>query len=276
MNLKDVVAVVTGGASGIGETVATYFASNGAKVVIGDVVQESIDRVVGDIRAVGGNVVGVKTDVTKDADVAALMDTAVSTFGAINVVVPCAGIIRDGVMINTDKETGKVKRVMETDQFRAVIEVNLIGSFITLREAARRMVDNKWQGVLFTISSVNKVGQVGQINYSSTKAAVAIWPRILAGEFQMKGIKGIRVVSIAPGYVGTPMVKGMNQDALNEILKDVHIGRLIEPEEIARAIGMVVENEAFDGTCSRLREASPTAQGRSPNSPASLRFTNRK
>jgi 3-oxoacyl-[acyl-carrier protein] reductase len=159
------------------------------------------------------------------------------------------GIIRDGVMINTDRETGKVKRVMETDQFRAVVEVNLVGSFITLREAARRMVDNNWRGVLFTISSVNKVGQVGQINYSSTKAAVAIWPRILAGEFQMKGIKGIRVVSVAPGYVGTPMVRGMNQDALNEILKDVHIGRLIEPEEIARAIAMVVENEAFDGTC---------------------------
>ncbi|MEN6296744.1 MAG: SDR family NAD(P)-dependent oxidoreductase [Rectinema sp.] len=249
MKLKEVVAVVTGGASGIGETVAKYFASNGAKVVIGDVVQESIDRVVAEIKAAGGEVVGLKTDVTKDADVAALMDAAVSSFGAINVVVPCAGIIRDGVVINTDRETGKVKRVMETDQFRSVIEVNLIGSFITLREAARRMVDNKWQGVLFTISSVNKVGQVGQINYSSTKAAVAVWPRILAGEFQMKGIKGIRVMSIAPGYVGTPMVKGMNQDALNEILKDVHIARLIEPEEIARAIAMVVENEAFDGTC---------------------------
>jgi len=249
MKLKEVVAVVTGGASGIGETVAKYFASQGAKVMIGDVVQESIDRVVGEIKASGGAAAGLKTDVTKDPDVAALMDAAVANFGAINVVVPCAGIIRDGVVINTDKETGKVKRVMESDQFRAVIEVNLIGSFITLREAARRMVDHKWQGVLFTISSVNKVGQVGQINYSSTKAAVAIWPRILAGEFQMKGIKGIRVMSIAPGYVGTPMVKGMNQEALAEILKDVHIARLIEPEEIARAIAMVVENEAFDGTC---------------------------
>lgn len=249
MKLNDVVVVVTGGASGIGETVAEYFASNGAKVVIGDVVQESIDRVLAEIKGSGGVAAGLKTDVTKDADVAALMDTAVSKFGAINVVVPCAGIIRDGVVINTDKESGKVKRVMETDQFRSVIEVNLVGSFITLREAARRMVDNKWQGVLFTISSVNKVGQVGQINYASTKAAVAVWPRILTGEFQMKGIKGIRVMSIAPGYVGTPMVKGMNQDALAEILKDVHIARLIEPEEIARAIAMVVENEAFDGTC---------------------------
>ncbi|HNV37313.1 MAG TPA: SDR family oxidoreductase, partial [Rectinema sp.] len=84
---------------------------------------------------------------------------------------------------------------------------------------------------------------------ASTKAAVAVWPRILVGEFQMKGIKGIRAMSIAPGYVGTPMVKGMNQDALADIIKDIHIGRLVEPEEIAQAIAMIIENEAFDGTC---------------------------
>ena len=249
MKLDEVVAVITGGASGIGEAVSKYLASLGAKIVIGDIVQESIEKAVKDIETAGGSAAGLKTDVTKDAEVAALMDFAISKFGAINVVVPCAGIIRDGVMINTDRETGKVKRVMETDQFRSVVEVNLIGSFITLREAARRMVDNKWTGVLFTISSINKLGQVGQMNYASTKAAVAIWPKILVGEFQMKGIKGIRVMSIAPGYVGTPMVKGMNQDALADILKDVHIGRLIEPEEITHAISMIIENEAFDGTC---------------------------
>jgi Short-chain alcohol dehydrogenase of unknown specificity len=78
MKINEVVAVVTGGASGIGETVAKYFAAQGAKVVIGDVVQEQIDRVVGEIKAAGGKAVGVKTDVTKDADVAALMDTAVT------------------------------------------------------------------------------------------------------------------------------------------------------------------------------------------------------
>ncbi|OQB95105.1 MAG: Short-chain reductase protein NovJ [Spirochaetes bacterium ADurb.Bin110] len=249
MKLDEVVAVITGGASGIGEAVAKYLASHGAKIIIADVVQESIERVVKEIQAAGGAAAGLKTDVTKDAEVAGLMDFAILKFGAINVVVPCAGIIRDAVMINIDKETGKVKRVMETDQFRSVIEVNLIGSFITLREAARRMVDHKWQGVLFTISSVNKAGQVGQINYASTKAAVAVWPRILVGEFQMKGIKGIRAMSIAPGYVGTPMVKGMNQDALADIIKDIHIGRLVEPEEIAQAIAMIIENEAFDGTC---------------------------
>jgi 3-oxoacyl-[acyl-carrier protein] reductase len=248
MEIRDCAVVVTGGASGIGETVAKRLAARGASVMIGDIAPDRIRIVVEEIRVAGGAAEGMETDVTKDADVERLMDGAVSVFGRINVVVPCAGIIRDSLMINTDKATGKVKKVMDTETFRSVVDVNLVGSFITLREGARRMVDNGWKGVLFTISSINKVGQVGQINYSSTKAAVALWPKILCGEFHMKGISGIRVVGIAPGYVGTPLLKGMNQDALASLLQDVHIGRLIEPEEIADVMAVVIEQDAFDGT----------------------------
>jgi 3-oxoacyl-[acyl-carrier protein] reductase len=87
------------------------------------------------------------------------------------------------------------------------------------------------------------------MNYSSAKAALALWPKILCGEFQMRGVSNIRVVSVAPGYVGTPMVKGMNQDALQGILKGVHIGRLIEPSEIADIIAFAAQNDAVDATC---------------------------
>ncbi|PKL14127.1 MAG: 3-oxoacyl-ACP reductase, partial [Spirochaetae bacterium HGW-Spirochaetae-6] len=162
--------------------------------------------------------------------------------------IPSAGIIKDAMLFSLDKDTGKVKRKMSTEQFRQVVEVNLVGSFITLREGAERMINNGWPGVLFTISSINKEGQVGQLNYSSTKSAVALWPKILVGEFQNRGIKNIRIVGIAPGYVGTPMVKNMNQKALDEIITGVHIGRLIDPDEIALLIKSVVENEAIDGT----------------------------
>jgi 3-oxoacyl-[acyl-carrier protein] reductase len=249
MELKGLVAVITGGASGIGEAIAHYMAKQGVKVVLGDMNQEGIDRVVGDIKKAGGQAAGKALNVTSDEETAALMDFAIESFGAINVVIPCAGIIRDGLFLSTDKETGKVKKAMSTADFKAVIDVNLVGTFITLREAALRMVNNGWAGVLFTISSVQKVGGVGQLNYSSTKAAVAMWPKLLTGEFQMRGINNIRVVSIAPGYVGTPMVKGMDQGALSKILSGVHLARLIEPDEIANAIAFAVQNDAVDATC---------------------------
>lgn len=246
MNIQEQVVVVTGGASGIGEAVARYMASHGARVVIGDMNPEGVTRVVDELKAEGYQVAGAAVNVTKDDEVAGLMDFAIEQFKAINVVVPCAGIIRDGLFVSPDKETGKVKKFMSTEDFRLVLDVNLTGTFITLREAAMRMIDNQWGGVLFTISSIQKQGGVGQLNYSSTKAAVALWPKILVGEFAMRKITNIRVNSIAPGYVGTPMVRGMDQKALDKILAAVHLQRLVEPEEIAQSIGMVIQNDAID------------------------------
>ena len=249
MQIDNIVAVITGGGSGIGESIAINLAKQGAKIVLGDLNKEALEQVVHVITEAGGKATYQVCDVTKDEDVSALMDKAVETYGALNVVVPCAGIIQDGLMVSTDRETGKVKKTMTTDQFRKVIDINLTGAFITLREATVRMIDNRYKGVLFTISSVQKVGGVGQLNYSSTKAALAMWPKLLVGEFQMKNIKDIRVVSIAPGYVGTPMVKGMNRKALDSILSQVHLGRLIEPAEIADTIRYVITNEAINATC---------------------------
>jgi 3-oxoacyl-[acyl-carrier protein] reductase len=249
MEIKGAVAVITGGASGIGESVARTLAGLGAKVVIGDRDAAQLQRVAEAIEAAGGQVAYAKCEVTSDSDVADLMDLAIERFGSLNICVAAAGIIRDGLMLNVDRETGKVKKAMTTEQFKMVVDVNLVGSFITIREAALRMVNNGYKGLLVPISSVNKAGQTGQMNYSSTKAAIALWPKILVGEFQMRGVQGVRVVSIAPGYVGTPMVKGMNQDALGKILEGVHIARLIEPEEIANAVVFAAQNEAMDATC---------------------------
>ncbi len=259
MELKGAVAVITGGASGIGEAVARSMALKGVKIVIGDMDAKNLERVASEIVSAGGQAVWAKCNVTSDEDVAALMDLAIEKYGALNICVASAGIIKDGLMINLDKETGKVKKAMTTDQFKAVIDVNLVGSFITIREAAIRMANNGYKGLLVPISSVNKVGQTGQLNYSSSKAAVALWPKILVGEFQMRGIQNIRCVSIAPGYVGTPMVKGMNQEALAGILKGVHINRLIEPSEIADIIMFAAQNEAVDATCLEITGGLITA-----------------
>jgi 3-oxoacyl-[acyl-carrier protein] reductase len=248
MNIEGSVAVITGGARGIGLAVAKSLAAQGARVVLGDVLEDGLHQGVQDIRAAGGEAVAVVADVTRDEDVARLMETAVETFGSINVAFANAGIIRDGLMLIPDHQTGKVQRVLSTDDFRAVLEVNLVGAFITLREAARRMADNGWKGVLLVASSIHRSGQLGQINYSSTKAAVALWPKILAGELHMCGYDKIRVVGIAPGYTGTEGLKSLSPETLATVLKDVPLGRLVEPEELASIIKHVIENEAIHGT----------------------------
>jgi len=248
MQVQGSVVVITGGGSGIGEVVGKEMAKGGAKVVLGDMNQAGLDRVVGEIKAAGGEAVGVAGNVTKEEDVSNLMETAITKFGALNVVFANAGIIADGLVVDPDRTTGKVKRVMSLDAFKSVIEVNLVGAFLTVREAVRRMVDHGCKGVVILTSSINHTGQVGQINYSSTKASLALWPKILVGELAMRGLSGIRVAAIAPGYTATPILLGMNQEALNAILKDVHVGRLVEPAEIASAFRFIVENDAVDGT----------------------------
>lgn len=248
MEIKGSVALVTGGGSGIGEAVAKYFAKHGAKVAIVDMVQQNIDRVVSDIKEMGGEVIGIQANVTSEAETAKFIKATLEAFGKLNIAVTAAGIIRDGMMLSLDKETGKVSRKMGLDRWQPVIDVNLTGTFLTLRDAAEAMVNGGWEGLLVPISSVNKVGQVGQINYSSTKVADALMPKIIIGEFHMRGIRHIRCVGIAPGYTATTMLTGMNQDALKSLLADVHIGRLLDPDEIASMIGFCVENGALNAT----------------------------
>jgi len=249
MEIKGSVAVVTGGGNGIGEAVVKFLVKKGAKAVVVDMSQSNIDRVLKDIKAMGGEAIGVQANVTSEADTAKFFKAAVEAFGKVNIVVASAGIIKDGMMLNLDKETGKVSKKMGLDKWQPVLDVNLTGTFLTVRDGAECMVNGGWQGIIVPISSVNKCGQVGQLNYSSTKVADELLPKIVVGEFQMRGIKNIRVVAIAPGYVATPMVAGMNQEALKAICADVHIGRLIEPDEIAAAIAHACENEAIDATC---------------------------
>jgi len=248
MNIKNKVVVITGGASGIGAAVAIELAKLGAKIVLADMNEEGLNEKVAEIKNNGGEVIGIQTNVTNEEEVVKLMDTAIEKFGAINIVIPSAGIFRDAFMVNPDRETGKVFRSMSTSQFMDVINVNLLGTFLTLREASIRMIDNKCEGVLFTISSINKEGQLGQLNYSSTKASVALWPKILSGEFHAKKINGIRVVGIAPGYVETPILLGMKPEVLDSIIKDVTIGRLVKTKEIVGAIVFAINNGAITGT----------------------------
>jgi len=110
------------------------------------------------------------------------------------------------------------------------------------------MVNNDCKGLVCLVSSTGSLGTAGQINYSSSKAAMSVMPKILTAEFLRRGLADKnRCIAVAPGYAGTAMVKGMNQNTLDKILREVPIGRLIDPEEVATLVGDIYKNEALPG-----------------------------
>ena len=227
MDVKGKTVIITGSASGLGKSMALGFAKLGANVIVSDIRQESIDAVVDEIKSAGGNAFGIPGDVSNENDATNLMAEAVSKTGSLDVAILNAGILRDGLLVKVDKETGNVKGKMSLDQWQAVINVNLTGVFLTGREAAVQMINSKKGGVIIPISSVAMHGNPGQSNYSAAKAGVA---------------------GIAPGFIATEMVlKDMNPAALDKWKALIPIGRLGEPDEIFRTAQFIVENDLIDG-----------------------------
>lgn len=243
MDPKGKVIVVTGGAGGIGLETARLFVDVGAKVAIMDVDAEALETAVGDL---GGDVLGVECNVSDEASVEAAFDRVVEHYGRLDAAVLNAGILRDGLLIKVDRETGKIRGKMSLDQWQSVIDVNLTGVFLTGREAAVRMVNTGCKGVIVLISSIAKRGNIGQTNYSAAKAGVetlaVVWGKELARA-------GIRVASVSPGFIATPMViRDMKPEMLDRFRKMIPIGRLGKPEEIAHTIKFVVENDLICAT----------------------------
>ena len=245
MEIKGKVVVVTGGAQGIGFAIAERFAKAGAKIVIGDIKEDVLTEAAEALKKHGAEVETVVCNVAKEEDAEKLMQSAVDRFGALDVAILNAGILRDGLLIKVDKETGKVKKKMSLEQWQMVIDVNLTGVFLTGREAAVRMAELGKGGVMVLMSSIAAEGNFGQTNYSATKAGVramaVTWSQELARY-------GVRVAAVAPGFIGTPMVKrDMKQEALEKLLKHVPVGRLGEPDEVAHTCQFIVENDFITG-----------------------------
>lgn len=248
LTIKDSVAVITGGGSGIGRALAEFWLRQGGRVVIADVAEGPLSQAEADLRQISAEVTSVCCNVTQEADCEKLADHAIATFGKINLVAPFAGITSDGLMIKTDRETGKVTGKMSLAQFQKVIDINLTGVFLTIRECVERMVNHNCTGLICLVSSTGSLGTAGQINYASSKAAMSVMPKVLTAEFFRRGFADrIRCMAIAPGYVGTPMVKNIDEKVLGKILEQVPIGRLVEPEEVVSLVAELYRNEAMAG-----------------------------
>ncbi|MFL5321429.1 MAG: SDR family oxidoreductase [Myxococcaceae bacterium] len=237
MQLKSLKIIVTGGASGMGLHFATRLHEAGAQVAVGDVNDEGLAGVPAGIHR-------RKLDVSNEADCIAFVEWAHAQMGGLNGLVNNAGILRDGLLVKKDRTTGKVLKLSRED-WDKVIAVNLSGATFMVREVVAKMVETEARpGVVVNMSSIARHGNRGQSNYVSAKAALASNTLTWAREFAPFGV---RVGAVAPGMIETPMTKGMNQKAREELVTRVPVGRIGAPEDIWLAVRFVLECDYFNG-----------------------------
>lgn len=246
MNIKDCKAVVTGGASGLGEATVRKIIKHGGQAAILDLSEERGFMLQQEL---GENVIYIQTDVTSEQDVRNAIQTAVSRFGSINTVVNCAGI---GIAQKLLSRKG----VHALDTFSKVISVNLIGTFNVIRLAAETMVQNEEgvdgeRGIIVNTASVAAFeGQIGQAAYSASKGGVVGMTLPIAREL---AASGIRVMTIAPGLFHTPMFDSLPVEARDALGKMVPFpSRLGYPQEYANLVQTIVENQMLNGETIRL------------------------
>ena len=212
------VAVITGGAQGLGFAIAERFVAEGARVVLGDINLEATREAV---EKLGGTDVAraVTCDVTSYADVDALVDAAVGEFGRFDIMVNNAGITRDATL-----------RKMTEDEFDQVISVHLKGTWNGLKKAASIMREQK-SGAIVNMSSISgKVGMIGQTNYSAAKAGIVGMTKAASKELAHLGV---RVNAIQPGLIRSAMTEAMPQRIWDSKVAEVPLGRAGEPYEVA-------------------------------------------
>ena len=233
-SVKDHVVIITGAASGIGRATARLFAQEGARVAVTDLGHDRVDAVVQEINDANGKAQGWELDVTDSEAIKNVFDE-IALWGEegsphIDVLVNNAGITQDNLMMR-----------MKAEQWSKVIDVNLNGVFHTTRAVLKTMMKQR-SGKIISISSVvGFSGNPGQVNYSSTKAALVGFTKSLAREV---GSRGITVNAVAPGFIDTAMTQALNEAQQEEILRQIPLKRMGMPEDIAHAVDFLASEKA--------------------------------
>ncbi|GAC1303478.1 MAG: SDR family oxidoreductase [Steroidobacteraceae bacterium] len=244
MDIRGKTIVVTGAGRGIGRAIAWQLSQQGADIALFDLnpadLQETAKLCAGESTTPRTYTVNV----ADEGEVAGAMAQVATDYGRLDGLVNNAGIVRDGLLVKV-KDGVAVGR-MSLDQWNSVIGVNLTGVFLCAREAAAHMIERGNGGVIVNISSISRVGNAGQSNYSAAKAGVesmgVVWAKELARY-------GIRVGSVAPGFTHTEILASMRPEVLDKLTAPVPLKRLGQPEEIAQAVCFIFANDFFTGRC---------------------------
>ncbi|OAT85622.1 3-oxoacyl-ACP reductase FabG [Desulfotomaculum copahuensis] len=230
MRLKDKVAIITGGARGIGKETALVFVREGARVVLGDFDAAAGEAVMQEIRAQGGEALFFPVNVADPVQVRTMVEGVVEKFGRIDILVNNAGITRDALLTK-----------MTPEQWEQVIAVNLTGVFNCTRAAVPVMISQGGGRIINAASVAGLYGNVGQTNYAATKAGVIAMTRSWAREL---GRKGITVNAVAPGFIVTGMTARVPEKVLDMMKEKTPLGRLGQPRDVANAYLFLAPDEA--------------------------------
>lgn len=231
LELEGKIALVTGGSRGIGRATCLALAREGASVVVNYARDaDAAEEVVAQIGAAGGTALSCRADVADSGQAFALIDQAYERFGGLHILVNNAGITKDGLVLRMGQE-----------DWQAVIQTNLTGSFNCIQAAAKKMIKQK-EGVIINLSSVvGLTGNAGQANYSAAKAGLIGLTKTVARELAPRNI---RVNAIAPGFIATEMTASLSDELKAETAARIPLARFGGPEEVAEAIAWLASDKA--------------------------------
>ncbi|HEY6864671.1 MAG TPA: 3-oxoacyl-ACP reductase FabG [Burkholderiales bacterium] len=230
MNLNGKVAIITGGARGIGHATAVKFASLGARVAVCDINPDLAQQTLAEIRSGGGEARGYRVDVTDKQEIAGMVRSVMDQWGRVDALVNNAGIVMDAQL-----------KKMTDEQFDKVIDINLKGVYNCTRAVVDIMLAQKSGVILTTSSIVGLYGNFGQTNYAASKFAVIGMTKTWAREL---GRSGIRANAVCPGFIATPILAKMPEEILKQMAAKVPCGRLGTSEEVASVFAFLASDEA--------------------------------
>ncbi len=245
MELKGSVIAITGAGRGLGAAMAERLAARNCQLALIDLEIDSLQDSKAACLAAGAKRVEIyAANVAKEDSVIGTMRKIGADFGALQGLINNAGITRDGLTLKY--KDGELVSEMTLDQWQAVINVNLTGVFLCGREAAKQMIALGCKGCIVNISSISRHGNMGQANYSASKAGVQALAVVWAKEFARYGI---RAAAIAPGFIATEMVMSMKPEAREKIAATIPARRLGDPDEIGKTVEFILDNDYFSGRC---------------------------
>jgi len=221
-DLQGRIALVTGGAQGIGRAIAEELAAAGATLALADVNETKLAETVGELKAQGIDATAFTMNVSSEESIEAGAKAILEKFGKVEILVNNAGITRDNLMLR-----------MKRADWDLVLSINLTGAFLLTQALLSPMLKNRWGRIVSIASVVGRAGQAGQVNYAASKAGLIGFTRSLAREVASRGIT---VNAIAPGFIETDMTSALGEDVRKGLLERIPLNSFGQPEDIANAV----------------------------------------